>query len=155
MNRTALKFLAGGLGLVAIAVGVLYLVDYLRYRSSPEYRAEQYFKDLERRYREDPYGGSTPEETLQLFIDALKKGDVELASRYFPIENQPKELEYLRKLRSEGGLQKILEDAQKLKLTKKDSELAFFTISNNQGVVEVQVVIGKSSATGKWKIVEL
>jgi len=32
---------------------------------------------------EDTYGGKTPEETLNLFIEALKKEDLELASKYF------------------------------------------------------------------------
>ena len=155
MLRNILKFGVGGLVLAAVAVGVLFLADYIRYRSSPEYRAEQYLKDLERRYREDPYGGSTPEETLQLFIDALKKGDIELASKYFSIEHQEVQKQELIKAKDEGILENIIFEGQKLKLSKKDNELAFFTISNERGVVEVQVVIGRSSATGKWKILEL
>lgn len=35
-------------------------------------------------------GGDTPEETVDLFIDALKKGDYELASKYFVINEQEK-----------------------------------------------------------------
>ena len=30
----------------------------------------------------DTYGGKTPEETLRLFVEALEKGDYDLASRY-------------------------------------------------------------------------
>lgn len=43
---------------------------------------------LEKLYRNDKYGGKTPEETFDMFIAALEKGDVELASKYFVIEKQ-------------------------------------------------------------------
>ncbi len=39
-------------------------------------------------YKDDTYGGKTPEETWAMFLDALKKGDVELASKYFVVEKQ-------------------------------------------------------------------
>lgn len=44
--------------------------------------------ELEKLYRDDKYGGKTPEETFDMFIAALEKGDVELASKYFVIEKQ-------------------------------------------------------------------
>ncbi|TSC60604.1 MAG: hypothetical protein LiPW15_482 [Parcubacteria group bacterium LiPW_15] len=57
--------------------------------------AAQYEKDLaatmaaEREAKmADTYGGSTPAETLQLYIDALKKNDFELASKYFIEKNR-------------------------------------------------------------------
>jgi hypothetical protein len=31
----------------------------------------------------DTYGGKTPQETLRLYIEAVEKGDYELASKYF------------------------------------------------------------------------
>src|SRR3989344_5268746 len=34
----------------------------------------------------DTYGGKTPQETLDLFVDSLKKGDIELASKYFLLD---------------------------------------------------------------------
>ena len=44
---------------------------------------EQAQKDEEARKMADTYGGKTPQETLQMFIDAVEKGDYELASKYF------------------------------------------------------------------------
>lgn len=41
-------------------------------------REEEYARKMA-----DTYGGSTPQETLQMFIDAVEAGDYELASRYF------------------------------------------------------------------------
>ncbi len=43
---------------------------------------------LEKPYKTDKIGGQTPEETFDLFISALKKGDVDLASKYFVIQKQ-------------------------------------------------------------------
>jgi hypothetical protein len=43
---------------------------------------------LEMAYRDDKYGGKTPEETLGMFIAALENGDIELAGKYFVIEKQ-------------------------------------------------------------------
>ena len=45
-------------------------------------------KQLEKTYLEDKYGGKTPEETFDMFIAALEKGDVELASKYFVFNKQ-------------------------------------------------------------------
>ncbi len=158
MNRSVLKFLAGGLGLVAIAVGVLYWVDYIRYRQSPEYRAEQYFKDLEKRYREDPYGGSTPEETLQLFIDALKKGDVELASKYFVVNKQENQYTYFVRIREQGLLDELIRDAAKLgnkyPLIKGDDSRFIFEAFNDEGELILQTDLARGP-NGKWKIVDL
>ena len=46
---------------------------------------ERFQGSLEQPYKEDVYGGKTPEETLQMFIEALKKEDIELASKYFSL----------------------------------------------------------------------
>jgi hypothetical protein len=45
-------------------------------------------RQLEAPYRNDKYGGETPEETFDMFIAALEKGDVELASKYFKLDKQ-------------------------------------------------------------------
>ena len=45
-------------------------------------------KALEAQYRADNYGGTTPEETLRLFIEALEKKDYALAAKYFVVEKQ-------------------------------------------------------------------
>ncbi len=37
---------------------------------------------------DDKLGGKTPQETLEMFIAAVEKGDYELASKYFVIEEQ-------------------------------------------------------------------
>ena len=46
-----------------------------------------------RRAMADTYGGKTPQETLRMYIDAVEKGDYELASKYFIEKNREKELQ--------------------------------------------------------------
>ena len=48
-------------------------------------------------YKQDQYGGATPEETLQMFIKAFKARDLTLASKYFVPEKQA---EYLAKMQN-------------------------------------------------------
>lgn len=116
-------------------------------------RAENFIKDWEAKYKNDTYGGVTPEETLQLFITALKNGDTDLAAKYFLIDDQEKWSKYLKDVKSSGKLGDIIEEEKKLKLSKKDSQKAYFTIANNN-IVEVQVVLGVSQ-NGLWKLLEL
>ena len=54
--------------------------------------------------RADTYGGATPEETLRMFIDALKKNDIELASKYFMLETNTQSQDYLTRKKWEDGL---------------------------------------------------
>lgn len=49
---------------------------------------EKIKEDREKAIANDNYGGKTPQETLDLFITALEKGDYELASKYFVVERQ-------------------------------------------------------------------
>ena len=48
-------------------------------------KATKALSDFETAMKNDTYGGKTPQETLEMFIDALKKGDIELASKYFSL----------------------------------------------------------------------
>ena len=134
--------------------GTNWLFQYYQYRTGPEYKAQKYIEEMEKKYREDAYGGTTPEETLQLFIDALKAGDTDLASKYFVMDKQVEWRNYLQEAKDKNNLNKLIDEAQLLKLSKKDDKRAFFTIANKQNVVEVQVVI-VLTLNKKWKIEDL
>lgn len=70
---------------------------------------EKQQNELEQAYRNDNYGGKTPEETFDMFLDALKKGDIELASKYYELSVQSKALEKLKeKLEKYGNLEKTI-----------------------------------------------
>src|SRR3989338_4949211 len=134
VNRTSLKFVAGFALIVVLAFGSIY---YLNYYNSPEQKAMRYYADLEKQYAEDTYGGKTPEETLQLFIDALKAGDIELASKYFVVEERGKKLEFLQKVKVAGNLESMAQDLERPKekysLIEGDDSRYIFDIFNDRG----------------------
>ena len=150
--KSYLKTIGIVIAVIVVAIAIFFGTEYYRYRQSPDYIAEQYFKQLEEAYKNDAYGGSTPEETLQLFIDALKKGDTELAVRYFLISEQDKWRENLNKIKGTGQLDAMISDLRRAERNKSSSEeQVFFTAGNqkNEAVLDVDLV---KLSTGKWKI---
>lgn len=122
--------------------------------SSPaEY--ERYYEALKRAYADDPYGGTTPEETLQLFIDALKVGDVELASKYFVVEKQWEmrgELEVGKQNNNLDFLISFLEKAMH-KAQISDNEFRFTVVEDGFATMSFDLVL--NTQTNKWKMSEL
>lgn len=125
---------------------------------------EQYLKlkdNYDRALKEDTYGGKTPEETLQLFIDALKKEDIDLAVKYFVInfngEPDPKWKDALLKAKNEQNLLKIIDILSKLKLDKSHytEDYAWFTLDNKEGVAEYTIILKFNSSSQIWKIESL
>lgn len=81
--------------------------------------------------KNDTYGGKTPEETLDLYISALKAGDIELASKYWEVSLekpylQEDELNGLKNLIKKKGdlgvLLKNMDNLYKSNLRKYSSE---------------------------------
>ena len=132
--------------LVLLAGGVLWLVlhgmPYINTLRS-NWEAKRLQAQWEKPYREDKYGGKTPEETYDLFIDALKKGDVELASKYFVLEKQNNWLETLQEYEKEGVVLSFAEELENTKKIWKKSEkstetLVSYTYMND--IIEDKVV---------------
>ncbi len=83
--------------LVVIGVGILYGGFVLGVESYDKFRVwrnEQLMKQIDEdfdrmeqetleRQMADTFGGTTPQETLQMFIKAVEAGDYDLASKYF------------------------------------------------------------------------
>src|SRR3989344_4677747 len=94
MNPKLFRFFGIFLAILLLVGGGYFVWDrYLseagKARRFAEEQMETYQK-VEKAYVEamtaDTYGGKTPQETLDMFVDALKKGDVELASKYFLLD---------------------------------------------------------------------
>ncbi len=47
-----------------------------------------FYEKLGELHEKDTYGGKTPDETLELFVDALKTDNIQLASKYFVPQKQ-------------------------------------------------------------------
>lgn len=68
---------------------------------------EEYLAKKDQLYAQDTYGGATPEETLDLYIKALKEENFELASKYFKLEDQENELAELQGMTKEGVVEYV------------------------------------------------
>lgn len=142
---------------------------------------ERIQKELERPYREDKYGGKTPEETFDMFLAALKKGDIDLASKYFVLRKQDNFLEMLRDYKDDVGLDKLVSDLEGLRagwrLVKNDGiealyEYEYFLdtkdvrdipigggkvekIEYNPGKYIARARFEKNTFSNVWKLVEI
>ena len=91
------KIIIGSAGLVGVV-----LLAWLGSVASNEYQSYQWQKRTDALqeamigpYRTDTYGGKTPEETWAMFLDALKKKDVELASKYIELGKREETKKYI------------------------------------------------------------
>ena len=73
-------------------------------------------EQLEKTYKNDRYGGATPEETFNLFIRALEKGDTDLASKYFVIEKQAAWMKTLATYKNQALLNNLITELKSLSL---------------------------------------
>ena len=156
LNHTSKKFLLGFLGILVIALAIWSWGAYF----NPEVREKRalikYFEDIEAEYRNDTYGGATPEETLQLFIAALEAEDVELASKYFLPDEREKTIELFKnEFNVNNNFDYLISGLHKLRQTGeiKDNK-AFFIIVGPDNIVANQVVFTRNQ-NNIWKITDL
>ena len=91
---------------------------------------ERFQGSLEEPYKKDIYGGKTPEETWAMYIDELKKGDIDLASKYYEVGSQGKIKQALLEGREQDGLKLYLE--QLSAPLQKDGSLPDFILANKE-----------------------
>ncbi len=95
--------------------------ENIGFSSQKEYL--EYYEGLKKEYQKDTYGGSTPKETLQLFINALKAGNTELAAKYFIVEKQQQMAEQFKVGKENNELQVKINQLEKSVLIKSNSSL--------------------------------
>ncbi len=129
-------------------------------------RATRAIAEMEEAFRNDTYGGKTPEETLQLFITALEAGDIELASKYFALEDNMNDPDYLTRRKWEEGLQQKTEEELKsvvsiLQRAIPDEDSSAyesdykFIVQDSQGELEAFINMELNKNSGVWKIESL
>lgn len=141
--------------MVLIGAGIFYGIGLYRYFTSPQYKEYQRLLELEKKYMADTYGGDTPEETLELFIDALKKGDTDLAAKYFVLDKQEEWRKNLDDLKGKDLLASMIRDlgvAEKGKDISETSARFIVANKNNEVITVINIV---KSINNKWKILEL
>ena len=147
INKTSLKFIVGALLIIGLGIVVWFATST---SAREERQAQKYFEDLREQYENDPYGGDTPEETLALFIEALEKGDIELASKYFVIDEQEEWKEKLVRIKERDLLQEMAGDLKNKKEDKIDNDTARYFIFAQNGQAAPLVLI--KTLNSKWKI---
>ena len=102
----------------ALALAILALVVYsfaLPYYQS--WKMGQNYRNFEKSvydyWKKDIYGGKTPQETYEMYIDALKNGDLEKASKYYWWEKQVKQQKKLEQLKQDNKLEEYIADLPK------------------------------------------
>jgi len=115
--------------------------------------AEELQKQQEEQYQKvmsDTYGGKTPQETLKMYIDAVEKGDYELASKYFIESKQEKEKQSLLNSKRED-IENIL---NLLKQSLKSD--GSFSADKNGFIIRKPILVDfVRYPNGIWKIIEI
>jgi hypothetical protein len=146
---------------VVVAVGWAVYYFWLGASVPQDYQQGMSFiENYEKLMREDIYGGKTPEETLKLFVEALKKEDVELASKYFMLDDEggrEKWVERLNELKEKKLLVQMAEDIEKkAKPTQSSYENdAGFKFISDTGLVIGIIDMELNKFSGLWKIESL
>jgi hypothetical protein len=154
-NKTSSKFIVGLFAIIAVGLILLFVLSFTNPEAQEERQAKQYLDDLREQYETDTYGGTTPEETLVLFISALEVGDIDLASKYFVVDEQERWKENLVRIKDAELLEEMVGDLKQLKKTKEESNEVFYTLTNVQDVVSIQLILELIPYNEKWKITEL
>jgi len=126
---------------------------------------EQYGKYLswEKQYEEamknDTYGGTTPQETLDMFIEALKQEDVELASKYFLLDENLSRDKWEKALLEEknaGGFEELVSYLGSAEPAGSAMENYFgFEIKDAYGVIMSDINMKLNKYSNVWKIESL
>ncbi|TSC89618.1 MAG: hypothetical protein G01um10143_108 [Parcubacteria group bacterium Gr01-1014_3] len=162
------KFLGIFLGVMLVIGGGYWLWDgYLSSAAKARRFVENQVEQIEKAEKAyiaamtaDTYGGKTPKETLDLFVAALKKGDIDLASKYFLLDenlSREKWVSHLVSVKEAGLLNKMASDITLLakEVRGSDPKEAAFEILNSKGIVSVVIDMRLNEYSKLWKIESL
>lgn len=77
------------------------------------YQWKNFEREWNNYFKNDKFGGATPEETYKMFVNELKRGNIENASQYFYWEKQIDEQDRLQKMKDEGKLEEYINNLPK------------------------------------------
>jgi hypothetical protein len=164
------RFITVFLGIMIIVVGGFFVWDkyfspQAKINRETQKNYQKYLewqKNYEKAMREDTYGGKTPEETLKMFIEALKKEDIELASKYFMLDenvSREKWANRLNNIKQKGYLPTMIKDIEEKakpdiqnRLNENDYK---FLLRTDNGAVGAVINMELNKYSGIWKIESL
>jgi len=156
----AVKWTVGFLIIIGLILSGFHLYRILAEDSYAQ--GLKYLKNFEEAMSGDTVGGKNPEETLKLFITALKAGDMKLASLFFILndlgERETKFITALKRVQAEGLLTEMI---SKLEGAEPNPQDAIgpgdfkYVIRGGDGRVEATVNLEFNKFSGVWKIESL
>ncbi len=133
--------------------------DYFEERKVEKYLENQENRsaELKEMYKNDTYGGDIPEETLELFVEALKNNDLELASKYFVAEKQDEMLTKLPQAVQSGSVELLVDFYNNGIVNKEchDSSKSCDLGIEKDGQLGFYLQLVLNQQTNKWKISDL
>jgi len=167
-KRRFFIFAGAFLVIVLVVSGVYFVWDrYFSEAGQARRFAEEQMRVIEKAEKDyvkamtaDTYGGKTPQETLDLFVAALRAEDVELASKYFMLDenlSREKWINYLQDIKNRNLLAKMAQDIkQEAKPLGSSYKGDFgFGLFNNDGTIGVQIDMQLNRYSQLWKIESL
>ena len=126
---------------IAFAIGntVKYYLDFWR----ADRNVQSFLDLLEAPYKNDTYGGATPEETFDMYLAALRAGDLELASKYFVIGKQENRLVILSDKKDNNELDDYIAKLENAKNTWKIKKDEFYNWES-RAAYEYETVVSKT-----------
>ena len=118
----------------------------LMVQSWQDYQNKQYQLALA-----DTYGGKTPQETLQMYIEAVQKGDYELASKYFILDYQNRWFTSLQEIQKANKIEFYLAPLKEAL----NSQGEYSASQTEYAIYNPVSVDFKLYPSGIWKIVEI
>lgn len=152
-ENTKKKKLIWAGGILAALILAVAGWQYWQYTHSVYYQQMKAVKKLEAMEKEsDKWGGKTPEETVRLFTEAVKKGDFELASKYGREEEIESDLE---KIKKDGNIDLLVKDLENGILEESPGFAGeyFDLLIKDKGEDKYSVLTLRRSERGIWKIV--
>ena len=143
--------------LVGLLVGSYFVWDsYFNDDQAREF--ERFEKEYVEAMKSDNYGGKTPQETLDLLISALDKGDVELAAKYFMLDDnlsRDKWIATFQQLKEKEILDDMAMDLKKAKPNLEDridDDDYRFDIKDSNGDTGARINMQFNTYSRVWKI---
>lgn len=168
-----LKYLTIFIILLISGLAISWLVWYL---NAEIQQARQYKKDAgiltekiqerEKEYEADTYGGETPQQTYKMFLEALKKEDIDLASKYFILDKQQEYKQFFTDIKNNNKWDEMMRDLLKPDNQKgqmKENHTYVIRVYNNEHYLIAQPILRipfsligaeKKPLSNIWKMVE-
>ncbi len=144
------KLIWAGIVLATLILSVIGW-QYWQYIHSPYYQQMKAVKALEKLYADDTMGGKTPEETLALFLEAVKKEDFDLASQYAIYDGREDLKKWLISIKEKGQMTEFIKAySQAIKEKGAGTDIQFSVYENKK---EVSIIGLNKNPKGVWKIV--